>query len=243
MAAEAEAYVRARLREGRILPDDVVATLPHVPDGHPLASEWRLRADSCRRLVRYLHARHRPLRVVELGCGNGWLANHIAAIPHTLVMGTDVNDVELAQASRVFGRRHRNLDFVHHDMRDAELPMPHVDVIVLASAIQYLVDPAPPISLWLDLLMPQGEIHILDSPVYTRDEVAAARERTRRHYAAIGVPDMADAYHHHTWESFGPFHVEVLHRPDAAMTRLRRRVLRSPLSPFPWLRISRDANR
>jgi SAM-dependent methyltransferase len=232
----ADLYIVAREREGRILSDDLVALLPLVPSEHPLFDEWRLRADSARRLTAALQRLQRRLRVVELGCGNGWLAHRIAELPHTDVVGADVNDVELEQARRVFADC-RNLRFVHHDMNSGELPVARVDVVVVASAIQYAADPARLIAAWLRQLSPYGEIHILDSPIYTGADVAAARERTRRHYESIGVPAMAGRYHHHTWDVFTPFDADILHRPDAPLSRLRR-----SRSPFPWLRIRRDAN-
>lgn len=232
----ADLYVVARDREGRLLSDELVALLPNLPSEHPLAEEWRLRADSARRLVAALHRLQRPLRVIELGCGNGWLAHRIAEVPHSDVVGADVNDVELQQARRVFAQR-SNLRFVHHDMESGELPLWRPDVVVVASAIQYVADPTGLIAAWLSSLAPHGEIHILDSPIYRAADVAAARERTQRHYESVGVPAMTGRYHHHAWELFAPFRVEVLHRPDAPLARLRR-----SRSPFPWLRIRKDAN-
>ena len=235
----AELYVRTREREGRLLPDDVVKTLPHVPAGHPHAREWRLRADSSHHLVAHLRRLpQRPLRVLELGCGNGWLCARIAAIPGAVVVGTDINDVELEQARRVFP----DVSFLHHDMRDAALPMAQPDAIVVASAIQYVPDPTPLLAAWLHALSPHGEIHILDSPIYADAGAAtAARERSRRHYEALGISEMAAEYHHHTRQAFAPFRVDVLHGPASPAARLQRRVLRTQCPPFPWLRIRKDA--
>ena len=235
----AELYVRVREREGRLLPDDIVQTLPNLPTGHPHAREWRLRADSSHHLVTHLRRLpQRPLRVLDLGCGNGWLCARIAGIRGAVVVGTDINDVELEQARRVFP----GVSFVHHDMRDPALPMPHPDAIVVASAIQYVADPVPLLAAWLDALSPHGEIHILDTPIYAdAGAAAAARERSRRHYEALGIPEMAGEYHHHTRQAFAPFRVDVLHDPASPAARLQRRVLRTPRSPFPWLRIRRDA--
>ena len=238
----AELYVRVREREGRLLPDDAVRALPQVPASHAHAGEWRLRADSCRRLVTHLRRlRRRPLRVLELGCGNGWLSARIAAaVPASVVVGTDINDVELEQARRVF----TGVSFVHHDMRGSELPMPHPDVIVVASALQYVADPAPLVAAWLDALRPGGEVHILDSPIYTdAGAAAAARERSLQHYNSLGIPEMAAEYHHHTRQTFAPLHVDVLHDPASPLARLHRRVLRTERSPFPWLRIRKDTTR
>ena len=40
----ADLYLRVRAKEGRLHPDDLVMRLPHVPETHPHALEWRLRA-------------------------------------------------------------------------------------------------------------------------------------------------------------------------------------------------------
>lgn len=233
-------YLRARAIEGRLYPDSFVVRLPLVPDGHPLAAEWRLRADSAARLAAYLgglaRRRDRPLVVLDGGCGNGWLANALAQIPGTDVVGIDLNLVELEQARLVF--RAPNLRFLPGDVRAAP-PSPPPDVAILASVIQYVPDLGALVRRLVPALAPGGELHVLDSPIYRASELPAARERTRAHYARIGVPDMADAYHHHSWDELAAvgLAVDVLYRPDALIHRLERRLLGIPRSPFPWLRI------
>jgi SAM-dependent methyltransferase len=233
-----EAYLRARAREGRLLTDGVVAALPDVPPGDPLRGEWRMRADSSSRLLAYLRSRRRALTVVDLGCGNGWLSNRIAAIDGCNVLGLDVNAVEIAQARRVF-RGRANLRFAEHDILEDRVPVGDADVVVLASVIQYVPQPAALVERLLDAMHARGEVHVLDSPLYELGEVAAARTRTRRHYEAVGVPEMANAYHHHAWTAFGSLTMEVLYRPDAALRRIERRWLHLARSPFPWLRFVR----
>ena len=234
------AYLRARAREGRLLTDGVVARLPEVPSASPLHAEWRMRADSCSRLLAHLRSHRRRLSVVDLGCGNGWLSARMAAVEGCDVLGLDVNTVELAQARRVFGGR-ANLRFAEHDLLDERVPVEGADVVVLASVIQYIPRPDVVIARLLDALPASGEVHVLDSPVYDPGDVAAARDRTRRHYEAVGVPEMASAYHHHAWTAFGALAMEVRYRPDAVVHRLERRWLRRPRSPFPWLRFVHGA--
>ncbi len=237
-------YLRARSLEGRLYSDSLVAALPDVPPTHPLAPEWRLRAESARRLVAYLRDLPKPLRVVDVGCGNGWLTNAIAAIAGSEVVGLDGNAVELRQASRVF--RRPNLSFTVEDASAADSPIDRPTVVIAASVIQYVEDLPALLGRLLGWLGPQGELHVLDSPLYRTDEVAdAARARTRRHYEQLGVPEMVELYHHHAWSELAGFDVDVLYRPDALRTRIERRVLRRPRSPFPWLRIRRrdDAHR
>lgn len=232
----ADTYLRARRREGRVLDDDLVASLPHLPRSHPLAAEWRYRADSCDRLYRYVLGRS-PARVVELGCGNGWLANRLAAAPVSLVVGADVNVVELEQARRVF--RRPNLEFVVCDIDEAPLPVARPDLVVLASTLQYVARPVELIGRLLDQAAPGGEVHVLDSPLYAPDALDAARQRTEQHYAGIGVPEMADHYHHHTWDDLEPLAYDLLYDPRSLRPRLERRWLRRPRALFPWLRFRR----
>jgi SAM-dependent methyltransferase len=234
-----DAYLRARHREGRLLPDGMVATLPDVPRRHPLHGEWRLRAESSARLLAHLRAQRRPLTVVDAGCGNGWLAHRISEIDGVSVAGVDVNLPELEQARRVFGE-HSRLRFVAHDIVEPPLPVASVDVVVLASVVQYIAEPAALIVRLLDSLQPGGEVHVIDSPVYDANGIAAARIRSDRHYAEIGVPEMAAAYHHHAWSAFRSLPMDVLHRPDGMASLLARGRLRRPRSPFPWLRFARQ---
>jgi SAM-dependent methyltransferase len=237
-----DAYLRARAREGRLLPDDVVGRLPDMPPGHPLAWEWRQRADSADRLCAYIRAQGRSIRVIDAGCGNGWLANRIATIESAFVTGVDRNGAELDQARRVFGGW-PNLDFVAGDLPDGVPTGGPADLVVLASVIQYLPDLAGAVETLLARAAPHGELHILDSPFYGADDVAAARQRTRSHYADVGVPEMAEQYHHHVWDELAAFRFDVVYRPDGWQRKVERRLLRRPRSPFPWIRIQAGADR
>jgi 2-polyprenyl-3-methyl-5-hydroxy-6-metoxy-1,4-benzoquinol methylase len=236
------AYLRAREREGRRLPDDVVAELPHVPASHPLAQEWRQRADSCTRFVSYLRDRVGTVRVVDVGCGNGWMANRIAEIDGLRVVGLDAVAEEIHQARRVFGSRAR-LEFVHAEVVDGNLPVEPPDVVLLASVIQYVPDPARLLRAMLASLRPGGEVHVFDSPIYRPTDVASARERTRAHYRGVGVPEMTQVYRHHSWDAFSALRFDLLYRPDSRRGRLERRLTRRPRSPFPWLRFRAERGR
>jgi len=236
----AATYLRVRELEGRRYPDEIVASLPDLPHGHPLHPEWRARAESTRRLLRYLDRLPRPRVVADVGCGCGWLAHRMARLDGARVWGLDATEAELDQAARVFAGQ-PGLTFVHGDALAIEPPVVNADVIVLAAAIQYFPDLPLAVRRFLSWLADDGELHILDSPLYAPSEVPAARARTRAYYAGLGVAEMAGAYHHHTHASLAPFRPDCLYRPDAWSARARR-ALRLPASPFPWLRIRRVAN-
>jgi SAM-dependent methyltransferase len=237
-----EAYGRAREREGRRFPDAVVAGLPDLPAAHALAGEWATRADTARRLAAYVRSRRPPPTIADLGCGNGWLANRLATETTGSVAGVDVAVAELDQARRVFGGR-PNLAFVESDITTGSAAAGEADLVVLASVIQYVADLPALIGALRTALRRDAEIHIVDSPLYDSADVPAAAERTRRHYADVGVPEMAAHYHHHTWAELAPFPVDVIYSPRAWPARIERRVLRRPRSPFPWLRIGGGGRR
>ena len=228
-------YWRMRAREVRLYSDEVARRLPHVPPDHPLAAEWAARTDSLSRLMSYVARRQRAVTILDLGCGNGWLANRLASLPSVSVYGMDLNRRELAQGARVFVDNLR-LKFLYADVFHADLPGSSFDLVILASAIQYFPDPVALVRRLSGWLVPGGEVHILDSPLYAPAEVAAARERTRAYYASKGLSEMAAEYHHHALPVLAPFQPVVLYNPRAWWNRaagwmgMRR-------SPFPWIRI------
>jgi ubiquinone/menaquinone biosynthesis C-methylase UbiE len=239
-------YLEARRREGRIFPDDVVRKLPFISKSNPYAKEWcwrkrsfarflssckelsALRFPSVERTVPYRMTK----RILDLGCGNGWLANRLAENPDWEVWAVDLNQEELAQGARLFGRE--NLRFVYADILQDVLPEGHFDVVVMAAAVQYFPDLKTLTRSLHKTIKPNGEIHIFDSPFY-KSEMAqmAAKRRTLEYYSKIGLPEMADFYHHHLWKEMqilgganlnSPLHIRFLQKVKW-------------LGPFAWIRV------
>ena len=224
-------YLRVREKEGRLYSDQTVARLPDIPADHPLVDEWRARAESANRLAHYIARLPQPPRILELGCGNGWLSRKLASIGGVRVWGLDRGGSELAQAWRLFHAS--NFAFVNADIFCSPFAPHGFDLIVLASVIQYFPDLAALLRPLQKLLMPGGEIHVLDSPLYNENELASARERTRAYYASLGFPEMASYYFHHTVSSLHPFSPRWLYRPRDWQTRYWRR-LGWIMPPFAW---------
>jgi SAM-dependent methyltransferase len=228
-------YLSVREREGRLYPDDLVARLPSIPRQHPLAEEWRARAASSQRLSRYLARSNRPLTILDAGCGNGWLSHQLSRLPCTRVWGLDRNLLEVAQAARIF--KNANLAFLLGEIPCLPFPTGSFDAILLVSVIQYIPDLTALIRGLRPWLKAGGEIHLLDSPFYRSGELAAARERTRSYYRALGFPEMAGHYFHHLASTLDSFSPRWLYRPDGLSARLARR-LGLNVSPFPWICLS-----
>jgi len=234
---EVDLYLQVRQKEGRIYSDEVLARLPEVPPGHPLAGEWRVRRDSAARRWRYLAALRRTLVILELGCGNGWLSHQMAGIPTGRVWGMDRESFELAQAGRVF--RLPNLGFLAADIFKPPFPARAFDIIVLASVIQYFDDLRNLVQVLLNLVKPGGEIHLLDSPLYAEAEIPAARQRTQAYYTSLSFPEMAECYFHHSLATLTPFAPIYLYRPGGLGAHFKRWSGRAA-SPFPWVCIRRQ---
>jgi SAM-dependent methyltransferase len=212
-------YEKARSAEQRVLADEQVAELP---DGSALwnASEWRIRKRSLDRLIRTLREARSGPRILEVGCGNGWLSARLQGEGFD-VLGIDLFTKELEQAARVFGNGPR---FVRSDLFHAGIPERSFDVIVFAASFQYFPDPAGTIARARELLASDGVIHILDTMLYRSPvEATAAKERSRKYYDMIGVPEMTAYYHAHTLDDLRKTgHLRVLSAPSGMDRTLQR---------------------
>lgn len=211
-------YAHVRRSEGRSLNDRQVLRLPHG-DGLWNASEWRIRAHSAARLARDLARRNRPLTILDAGCGNGWLSALLHAQGHSVV-GMDVFTEELEQAARVFkGPSFARADLFHSPWRAGAF-----DAIIFAASFHYFPDVRATIERCFELLAPHGEVHVLDSILYTSGSAGrAARERSRTYYATVGVPEMAAFYHTHERSSLQAMgRTRVLSAPGIMAPLLRR---------------------
>ena len=222
-------YLEVRRKEGRVLSDEVLKKLPEMSPSNPYAGEWKLRARSLNRLKNQL-PKDLPLQILDLGCGNGWMANRLAENPLWKVWAVDLNQEELAQGARLFGRE--NLRFVYADVLEGVLPENHFDRIVLAASIQYFPTLQVLLPILRKLLTATGEIHFLDAPFYKNESAKlAAQQRTMAYYTKIGVPEMATYYHHNLLET-----AENLGAKNLNNT-LKIKFLQKLkwLAPFPWL--------
>ena len=156
----ADQYLELRLKEKRLYSDEEVKQLPLIRRSHPHFSEWKIRKKSARRLFRYLKKKKRPLKILEIGCGNGWLSAFLAKHPSFEVIGSDINRFEIEQAERVF--KSRNLKFIL-SQPDNILLNDKYDIILFAASIQYFSPLKKITELALSALNTGGEIHFIDT--------------------------------------------------------------------------------
>lgn len=224
-----EQYISLRKREGRLLTDQEVASLPDIAATHELKKEWVVRKASCVRLMNHLSKKETSLDILEIGCGNGWLSNQLSKIKDARVTGLDINAFELEQAARVFGKQ-ANLNFVLGDLGRDTFAGRTFDVIVFAASIQYFPSLAQIISLALEHLKRDGEIHILDTHFYKSNQIKEARERSSRYFSRLGCKEMNDFYFHHALEGLTDYKYRFLFDPNKAVNKLFRKNY-----PFHWI--------
>jgi SAM-dependent methyltransferase len=185
------------LRDYRIVRDDegwggrdaaYFLALPEVAADDAQAEIWRRRHESSRVLlatiVEPMAARGgRPLRIADLGAGNGWLTYRLAEVGHIgAAVDLSVDDTDGLGARRWYvpelERRElvpftsMQAEFDHLPFRDRAL-----DVVLFNASLHYSVDCAVTLREALRVLSPHGTLVIMDSPVYR--EASSGNEMVR----------------------------------------------------------------
>lgn len=222
-------YYAIREKEKRVYTDDQVRNLPDIEATHIHFIEWEIRKRSAARFMAYLNKKQKPLNMLEVGCGNGWLAAKMATMPGVEATGLDINEAEICQARRVF--ESTNLTFLNEPFKTDTFDDVKFDVIVFAASLPYFSSVKYTLQLAFNLLNPGGEIHLLDTHFYKNDDVTGAQERCYDYYNAMGYPQMCNYYFHHTINELKDFKYRVLLNPNALFNRLGKK------APFYWINI------
>jgi len=229
-------YIKVRSKEKRIYSDKEIKLLPFTSEANPHKKEWDVRAKSFLHFHKYLKAKKENLNFFDLGSGNGWFCGQLSKNYDHHYHCIDVNLTELKQAKRVFNSE--NLKFIYADISSVQFPKNYFDLITINAAIQYFPNLTELIKLLFDLIKANGEIHILDSPMYSDREVANAMRRTMEYYSSIGFPEMAGRYYHHSWPELSGFNYKLLYNPGKFTIRIKK-IFGMKDSPFPWIVIKK----
>lgn len=222
-----ELYIDVRYKEKRVLTDCQVMFLPDIDPKHIHFNEWEIRKRSSQRLIDCLKAKGRPLNILEIGCGNGWLSAKMAAVKNTTVKGIDANELEIKQAKRVF--TNTNLEFFYAGFDPEMFGDERFDVIVFAASVQYFSSLPDVLQSALSRLTKNGEVHLTDTHFYSPSEAASAAQRTFDYYESMGYPEMAAHYFHHTVNDLRGFNYRVLFNPHRLINKFTKK------DPFYWI--------
>jgi len=229
-----KSYLALRRKEGRLYSDEEVRRLPTVETSHPYFAEWRIRKESCDKLTRYLRKKNQTLKILDVGCGNGWLGSQLSKIENSDVTGIDINKMELMQAQRIF-RNGDNLEFLMADIRDERIQSRKFDIIIFAASIQYFPSFDKIVSLCLQMLNANGEIHIVDSHFYSHSERAVARHRSQEYFESMDSSEMTQHYFHHEVDQLKKYVFKTLSNSSWI-----RRIVSRHKNRFPWICIMKS---
>jgi SAM-dependent methyltransferase len=192
-------YARHREAEGRAYSGEDLLNLPYLRSG-PLARQWSVRARSFDAFVRHLLRPHaarigRPLKLLDLGAGNGWLSYRVALEGHQAV-ALDIRDdgVDGLGAAAPF------LKLVPGMMRrvtasfDAiPLDSASLDIAVFNASFHYATDARRALEEAARTVRPDGRLAILDTAFYRREADGAAMVAEKKAQGGERFGERADA--------------------------------------------------
>ena len=183
----AREYARHRADEGRGYSGEQLLALPYLKSGRH-AGQWKTRARTFDALVAsVIHPMAerlgRPLQVLDLGAGNGWLSYRLAVEGHdTFAVDIRADDVDGLGAATALRQRAPTMKCIVAPFEDVPLPSDSVDIGLFNASLHYATDLGAVLREAARVVRPGGRIAIMDSPFYPRDSygiamVAEKRER------------------------------------------------------------------
>jgi SAM-dependent methyltransferase len=159
--------------------------LPFVNHGGQFGAVWRIRAASFRSLLSTIPV-GRPLRILDLGAGNGWLSYQLARHGHAVA----AIDLQVDERDGLGASKHYDARFTPMQAEFDHLPLAsaQADLAIFNGSLHYSTDCAASLREALRVLEPRGRIAILDSPMYdsVSSGVQMVREREARFLRTYG---------------------------------------------------------
>jgi SAM-dependent methyltransferase len=192
--AAVSAYEGVRIAEGRWSEEpDFYLALPWRDTTRRFGEQWKIRARSFRLLRdRLLPARTgnhwRPLRILDIGAGNGWLSYRLAELGHfPVAVDLSVNRLDGLGAARHFREAlGRMFPRFQADMNWLPFASGQFDFAIFNASLHYAQDYEVALLEALRILNGRGAIVIADSPTYRNEAAGEAMKREKAvQYASI----------------------------------------------------------
>ncbi len=189
-------YQHVRAREGRgSSSPDYYLSLPYADLTGRNAWQWSIRAISFRYLLRNILSGiesrvARPLDILDIGAGNGWLSYRLAQLGH-LPVAVDLldNDADgLGAARHYYGSLGWLFPRFQAEMDRLPFADAQFDVAIFNAALHYSEDYCATLREAVRCLRPGGHLLIIDSPFYRSEESGyrMVDERKRQFTRAFG---------------------------------------------------------
>jgi SAM-dependent methyltransferase len=190
-------YQTVREAEGRGSPDAAYyRALPFADLSSRFTADWQIRAHSFRTFERAIlkpleSTARRPLHVLDLGAGNGWLSYRLAQRRHAVAAADLLINLHDGLGAHV----HYDAHFTPVQAEFDRLPFvdAQYDLAIFNASLHYATCYETTLHEALRVLRPGGQIVVLDSPVYRSAASGAqmVREREAAFTQAYGFPSNA----------------------------------------------------
>jgi SAM-dependent methyltransferase len=117
-----------------------------------------------------------PRRVLDVGCGTGFLALRFAELGHT-VTGVDFSPEMIGRARRNAEQAAQEIDFRVGDATALDCPDETQDLVVARHLIWALPDPQRGVAEWLRVLRPGGRLALIEGKWANNEAWAASKAR------------------------------------------------------------------
>ncbi|HUE79330.1 MAG TPA: class I SAM-dependent methyltransferase [Sphingomicrobium sp.] len=192
-------YARHRESEGRDYSGDDLLALPYLRNG-PLAHQWAVRARSFEaflgRVVGPETARlGRPLTILDLGAGNGWLSYRLALLGHrTVALDIRADSVDgLGAAEALVQRASAKMECVRASFDAIPIEPDSVDIALFNASLHYSTDLEHTLGQAVQTVRRGGKVVVLDSPFYRRERDGLAMVTEKKAQADLQFGQRADA--------------------------------------------------
>jgi SAM-dependent methyltransferase len=186
-------YETVRRAEGRASTDATYyRTLPYHP-----TNDWRIRAKSFDVFLKYVivpaEKRNNPLRILDLGAGNGWLSNRLAARGHAVAaVDLTVNDFDGLGCYRFYESAFLPVqaEFDHLPFEDNS-----IDILLFNASLHYSVNYEKTLGEALRTLGHGRKLVVVDSPVYHDADSGSGMVREREEQFRKSYGFASDSLH------------------------------------------------
>lgn len=163
--------------------------LPEVARGDPQHAVWRIRQQSFRHLWRRVLPRlGRPLRVLDLGAGNGWLSHRLTLLGNVCVAVDWLDDPDDGLGAAL----HYPTTFTRLQADFDNLPVvaAQFDAVIFNASLHYSANPSATLRSARKALVSGGALVVMDSPVFVSaaDGRRMVAERQQSFADRIGTP-------------------------------------------------------
>ncbi len=176
-------YEAVRRAEGRSGSPEYYRALPYHDLTGCMPGDWRIRAASFSALIEKavlpLEKRAgQPLRILDVGSGNGWLSNRLAQRGHRIAaIDLADNDFDGLGCYRYYESSYVPIqaEYDHLPFVDGT-----VDLVIFNASLHYSVNYAVTLGEASRVLCPSGLLAVLDSPVYADPASGAQMVQERK---------------------------------------------------------------